>query len=84
MTREEAKNIIELLPLVKAYAEGAVIQVRPNDYYVWCDINEPGFNVSCIEYRIKPVETYIRFKLIKPYPGSPNYTIIDVLSTNIV
>ena len=66
MTREEAK---EFYPILKAYAEGKVIECRtkpsdvkgtdiPND---WTEINEIGYWGN-IEYRIKPEPKYRPFK----------------------
>lgn len=66
MTREEVK---EILPVLKAFAEGKVIECRtkpsavkgtdiPND---WTEMIEIGF-WSNIEYRIKPESKYRPFK----------------------
>ena len=53
MTREEAK---ELLPIIKAFAEGKTIQFRERD------IEEPSFDGCFNEYRIKPEPKYRPFK----------------------
>jgi hypothetical protein len=50
MTRERAK---ELLPIIKAYSEGQVVQVREEDAEVWNNVCTPSF-LSNNEYRIKP------------------------------
>ena len=65
MTREEAKQI---LPIIKAFAEGEIIECRtkpgtisagiPNE---WTEIKEIGF-WNGIEYRIKPEPKYRPFK----------------------
>ena len=65
MTREEAK---ELLPIIKAFAEGEIIECRtkpgtisagiPNE---WTEIKEIGF-WNGIEYRIKIKPKYRSFK----------------------
>ena len=49
MTRENAKA---LLPIIKAYAEGKVIQII-NPSGEWIDNNEPLFNCDYSFYRIK-------------------------------
>ena len=49
MTRENAKA---LLPIIKAYAEGKVIQII-NPSGQWIDSNEPIFNCDYSCYRIK-------------------------------
>ena len=49
MTRENAKA---LLPIIKAYAEGKVIQTI-NTSGEWIDNNEPIFNCDYSCYRIK-------------------------------
>lgn len=57
MTCESAK---QLLPIVKAYADGQSIQVKsgpgPDD---WEDINDPVFTRPPSHYRIKPEPTLI-------------------------
>lgn len=65
MTKEEAK---EFYPILKAYAEGEIIECRtkpgtisagiPNE---WTEIKEIGF-WNGIEYRIKPDQKYRPFK----------------------
>lgn len=58
MTREEAKALI---PIIKAYAEGKMIQKkwRKNE---WMDVDNPTFFDSSKFYRIKPQPTYRPFK----------------------
>ena len=58
MTREEAK---ELLPLIKALAEGKTIQLK-RDTNIWVDIKNPAFNMKPSDYRIKPEPKYRPFK----------------------
>lgn len=53
MTREEAK---ELLPIIKAFAEGKTIQFRGRD------VEESSFDGSLNDYRIKPEPKYRPFK----------------------
>lgn len=57
MTREKAK---ELLPIIKAYAEGKTIQYLIKDE--WFDAFAPNFNFSANDYRIKPEAKYRPFK----------------------
>lgn len=59
MTREEAK---ELLPIIKAYAEGKTIQMFDNVAIEWRDLNEPKFDGKLSRYRIKPEPKYRPFK----------------------
>ena len=57
MTREKAK---ELLPIIKAFAEGKTIQYLIKDE--WFDVSTPNFNLSANDYRIKPESKYRPFK----------------------
>lgn len=59
MTREEAK---ELLPIIKAFAEGKVIQCKNCITNEWRDFGEPAFNGLPDNYRIKPESKYRPFK----------------------
>ena len=56
MTREEAK---ELLPIIKAFAEGKTIQLFTNG--IWEDAKNPTFESGSM-YRIKPEPKYRPFK----------------------
>ena len=58
MTREEAK---ELLPIIKAFAEGKTIQFRVGDNK-WRDMDKPFFRECSSNYRIKPESKYRAFK----------------------
>lgn len=58
MTREEAK---ELLPIIKAFAEGKTIQMF-DDENEWNDLNNPTFDGDPSSYRIKPEPKYRPFK----------------------
>ena len=61
MTREEAK---ELLPIIKAFAEGKEIQYR-NSFNEWIDIKKKeglSFIKTPLDYRIKPESQYRPFK----------------------
>lgn len=57
MTREEADK---LLPIIKAYSEGKVIQFEDDGN--WCDLTNPGFGSNPNFYRIKPQPKYRPFK----------------------
>ena len=59
MTREEAK---ELLPIIKAFAEGKAIQFRTENR-PWIDLLDNKLErCELFEYRIKPEQTYRPFK----------------------
>ena len=61
MTREEAK---ELMPVIKAFAEGKEIQYR-NSFNEWIDIKKNeglSFIKTPLDYRIKPESQYRPFK----------------------
>ena len=61
MTREEAK---ELLPVIKAFADGKEIQYR-NSFNEWIDIKKNeglSFIKTPLDYRIKPEPKYRPFK----------------------
>ena len=58
MTREEAK---ELLPIIKAFAEGKAVQIKDKTGK-WNDLYEPYWNYSPDKYRIKPEPKYRPFK----------------------
>ena len=65
MTREEAK---ELLPLIKAFAEGKTIEERDH-HGDWKEAKNPiltdSLIYSCVEYRIKPEPKYRPFKSVE-------------------
>ena len=61
MNRKEAK---ELLPIIKAFAEGKEIQYR-NSFNEWIDIKKNeglSFIKTPLDYRIKPESKYRPFK----------------------
>ena len=61
MNRSEAK---ELLPIIKAFAEGKVIQSRhiKSGSSLWYEVETPYFDNNDFEYRIKPESKYRPFK----------------------
>lgn len=62
MTRKEAK---ELMPIIKAFAEGKKIIVKDkrlsDEEYNWSEVDDCSFNIEQFEYRIKPEPTYRPF-----------------------
>lgn len=60
MNRNQAK---ELLPIIKAFSEGKVIESRcvKGDKSLWYDDEDPSFDDD-FEYRIKPESKYRPFK----------------------
>lgn len=58
MNRQQAK---ELLPIIQAFTEGKIIQVRTNSISKWIETTTPTFDLLH-EYRIKPEPKYRPFK----------------------
>lgn len=58
MTREKIRNMLAMLPILQAYADGATVQVNVGDRRSsipqWQDVSNPEFNGSPSDYRIKP------------------------------
>ena len=61
MTIENAK---ELLPIIKAFAEGKKIEIR-NSSGVWVESNNPSFELSYDCYRIKEEPKCRTFKSVQ-------------------
>lgn len=59
MTREDAK---QLLPIIKAYAEGKEIEIFDKTKRMWITAILPLFNCDSSSYRIKPESKYRPFK----------------------
>lgn len=59
MNRKEAA---ELLPIIKAYAEGKEIEIFDETKRVWITAILPHFNCDPSSYRIKPESKYRPFK----------------------
>ena len=61
MNRKEAK---ELMPIIKAFAEGKTIQYYDSliDIADWEDCENPNFENLTYKFRIKPYPTYRPFK----------------------
>lgn len=59
MTREDAK---QLLPIIKAYAEGKEIEIFNKTKRMWITAILPLFNCDSSSYRIKPESKYRPFK----------------------
>ncbi len=58
MNREQAK---ELLPIIQAFAEGKTIEFRNKSFKEWTEINNPSFDPTITNYRIKPEPKYHSF-----------------------
>ncbi len=62
MNRQESK---ELLPIIIAHAEGKKIEVKDkrlsDNWYNWCETDDPSFNIKQYDYRIKPEPKYRPF-----------------------
>lgn len=58
MTIKEAK---ELLPVIKAFAEGRKIEYYDDNDYEWIETSTPVWQVG-VKYRIKPEPKYRPFK----------------------
>lgn len=71
MDRQRVAHILNLGPILHAYIEGKTIQVQ-TDPGVWADIEEPEFNDSPENYRIKPEEP--EFQDSKDNPVNPTKT----------
>lgn len=56
------KQAAELLPIIKAFAEGGKIEYREKGEEHWGVTNTPTFNIESNEYRIKPESKYRPFK----------------------
>jgi len=80
MTRETAK---ELLPIIQAYAEGKVIQVKNNDGAWIDDSGNLAFNADTSEYRIKPEEVFRPYRdcdeMIADFKIRSNTTIMPLI-----
>ena len=59
MTRENAK---QLLPIIKAYAEGKEIEIFDETKRMWITAILPRFDCGSSSYRIKPESKYRPFK----------------------
>ena len=59
MNRKEAA---ELLPIIKAYAEGKEIEIFDDTKRKWITAILPNFNCDSSFYRIKPEQKYRPFK----------------------
>lgn len=59
MNRSQAK---ELLPIIQAFAEGKTIEFRNKSFKEWTEIDNPSFDPTITNYRIKPEPKYRSFK----------------------
>lgn len=58
MNREQAKD---LLPIIQAFAEGKTIEFRNKSFKEWTEIENPSFDPTITNYRIKPEPKYRSF-----------------------
>lgn len=58
MNRSQAK---ELLPIIQAFAEGKTIEFRNKSFKEWSEIENPSFDPTITNYRIKPEPKYRPF-----------------------
>lgn len=58
MDRKQAK---ELLPIIQAFAEGKTIEFRNKSFKEWTEIDNPSFDPTITNYRIKPEPKYRPF-----------------------
>lgn len=58
MNREQAKD---LLPIIQAFAEGKTIEFRNKSFKEWTEIENPSFDPTITNYRIKPEPKYRPF-----------------------
>lgn len=63
-TKEELK---EFLPLMQAYVEGKIIQIKDAITGRWSDLENPTFDCKREEYRIKPTEYYRPYETLKEF-----------------
>lgn len=59
MNRQQTK---ELLPIIQAFAEGKTIEFRNKSFKEWTEIDNPSFDPTITNYRIKPEPKYRSFK----------------------
>ena len=59
MNRQQAKD---LLPIIQAFAEGKIIEFRNKSFKEWAEIENPSFDPSITNYRIKPEPKYRPFR----------------------
>ena len=66
MDREQAKYI---LPILQAFSEGKTIQWKyiKGNTSLWWDDNNPTFEISDFDYRIKPEPKYRPFNNAREY-----------------
>ena len=58
------QQVKELLPIIKAFAEGKKIEIR-NSCGVWVESNNPSFELSYDRYRIKEEPKCRTFKSVQ-------------------
>ena len=58
MNKQQAK---ELLPIIQAFVEGKTIEFRNKSFKEWTEIENPSFDPTITNYRIKPEPKYRPF-----------------------
>lgn len=58
MNKQQAKD---LLPIIQAFAEGKTIEFRNKSFKEWTEIENPSFDPTITNYRIKPEPKYRPF-----------------------
>ena len=62
MTREEAKQIVVLYPIIEAYANGETIEIFNEPTGEWKEYEKYSFTCAPEHYRIKPKPKFRPFK----------------------
>lgn len=52
--RKEAEAIVANLEIVKAFAEGKAIEIRPYGDCPWRDVDELDLTLGAVDWRVKP------------------------------
>lgn len=60
MTRDEAKQLLELMPVIQAFANGKEVQYQVDGAPSWYDAESPTFFVGkTTKWRIKALEVWV-------------------------
>lgn len=86
MELPEFENIIDCMDakfkhfnIIKAYAKGAEVQLRSGSSDDWGDIESPNFNAVGLEYRVKPAQAVVWFRVYKTEAGLIGVWVEDTL-----
>ena len=61
------KTTKEMIEVMQAYEEGAQIQINPTDTTEWSYTNNPWWNWSDFDYRVKPKKSYVPFETAEEF-----------------